>query len=263
MTNPAGFLEIPRQERSNRPVAERLQHWREFVEPLPEDALKRQAERCMDCGIPFCHTGCPVENLIPDWNELVTAGDWRAALERLHRTNNFPEFTGRICPAPCEAACTLNLVDAPVTIKSIECAIVDRGWEEGWIVPEVAARGTGKRIAIVGSGPAGLACAQQLARLGHSPTVFEKADGIGGLLDRGLRIQMRIRVRIRRTAPSRKRVREPVEIEIDHRRREQRQRLADDQAADHGVAERLADFRAGAGPVQQRHPAGQSARRCL
>ena len=186
MTNPAGFLEIPRQDRASRPVAERLRHWREFAEPLPEAELARQAARCMDCGIPFCHTGCPVENLIPDWNDLVTAGDWQAALGRLHRTNNFPEFTGRICPAPCEAACTLNLVDAPVTIKTIECAIVDRGWDEGWIKPEVAARGTGKRIAIVGSGPAGLACAQQLARLGHSPTVFEKADRVGGLLRYGI-----------------------------------------------------------------------------
>jgi glutamate synthase (NADPH/NADH) small chain len=186
MTNPTGFLEIDRRDRPYRPVAERLRHWNEFVEPLPEAELRRQAERCMDCGIPFCHSGCPVENLIPDWNDLVSADQWRAALDRLHRTNNFPEFTGRVCPAPCEAACTLNLDDAPVTIKTIECAIVDRGWEEGWIVPEVAARGTGKRIAIVGSGPAGLACAQQLARLGHSPTVFEKADRIGGLLRYGI-----------------------------------------------------------------------------
>lgn len=186
MTNPTGFLEQDRQDRTYRPVAERLGHWREFVEPLPEAALKAQAGRCMDCGVPFCHTGCPVENFIPDWNDLVTAGQWRAALDRLHRTNNFPEFTGRLCPAPCEAACTLNLDDAPVTIKTIECAIVDRGWDEGWIVPQVAARGTGKRIAIVGSGPAGLACAQQLARMGHSPTVFEKADRIGGLLRYGI-----------------------------------------------------------------------------
>ena len=186
MTNPTGFLETERQERGYRPVAERLRHWREFVEPLPETALKAQAGRCMDCGVPFCHTGCPVENFIPDWNDLVTGGQWRAALDRLHRTNNFPEFTGRLCPAPCEAACTLNLDDAPVTIKTIECAIVDRGWDEGWIVPRVAARGTGKRIAIVGSGPAGLACAQQLARMGHSPTVFEKADRIGGLLRYGI-----------------------------------------------------------------------------
>ena len=140
----------------------------------------------MDCGIPFCHNGCPVNNLIPDWNELVTDGDWRRALDQLHRTNNFPEFTGRVCPAPCEEACTLNLVGAPVTIKSIECAIVDRGWAEGWITPQSAARGTGRRIAVIGSGPAGLACAQQLARLGHAPTVFEKSDRIGGLLRYGI-----------------------------------------------------------------------------
>ena len=140
----------------------------------------------MDCGVPFCHTGCPVGNFIPDWNELVSHDQWKAALERLHRTNNFPEFTGRVCPAPCEAACTLNLDDKPVTIKTIECEIVDRGWREGWILPQTAERGTGKRIAIVGSGPAGLACAQQLARMGHSPTVFEKADRIGGLLRYGI-----------------------------------------------------------------------------
>ena len=140
----------------------------------------------MDCGVPFCQTGCPVNNLIPDWNELVTQDDWRAALERLHRTNNFPEFTGRLCPAPCEAACTLNLDDAPVTIKTIECEIIDRGWREGWITHSLAQHGTGHRIAVVGSGPAGLACAQQLARLGHAPTVFEKSDRIGGLLRYGI-----------------------------------------------------------------------------
>jgi glutamate synthase (NADPH/NADH) small chain len=186
MTNPTGFLEIARKTPGHRPVAERLKHWGEFVEPLPERELRLQAERCMDCGVPFCHTGCPVENFIPDWNDLVTAGQWRAALDRLHRTNNFPEFTGRICPAPCEAACTLNLDDAPVSIKAIECAIVDRGWQEGWIVPQMAPRGTGRRVAIVGSGPAGLACAQQLARMGHAPTVFEKADRVGGLLRYGI-----------------------------------------------------------------------------
>jgi glutamate synthase (NADPH/NADH) small chain len=140
----------------------------------------------MDCGIPFCHTGCPVNNLIPDWNDLVYRDDWKAALDRLHATNNFPEFTGRVCPAPCEAACTLNITDQPVTIKSIECEIVDRGWREGWIAPRSAPRGTGRRIAIVGSGPAGLACAQQLARAGHAPTVFEKNDRIGGLLRYGI-----------------------------------------------------------------------------
>jgi len=186
MSNPTGFLEIERSDRAYRPVAERVKHWREFVEPLPGAEVSRQADRCMDCGVPFCHTGCPVNNLIPDWNALVSNEDWRGALDRLHRTNNFPEFTGRVCPAPCEAACTLNLVDAPVTIKTIECEIVDRGWREGWIKAESAPRGTGRRIAVVGSGPAGLACAQQLARMGHAPTVFEKADRVGGLLRYGI-----------------------------------------------------------------------------
>lgn len=186
MNNPAGFLEIERQERPCRPVAERLKSWGEFIEPLPHEAVARQAERCMDCGIPFCHSACPVNNLIPDWNELVTGEDWRSAIERLHATNNFPEFTGRVCPAPCEAACTLNLEDNPVTIKTIECEIADRGFREGWITPQLSPRGTGRRIAIVGSGPAGLACAQQLARMGHNPTVFEKADRIGGLLRYGI-----------------------------------------------------------------------------
>jgi len=186
MTNPTGFLEIERRDRRYRPVAERVAGWSEFVEPLPSQEVSRQAERCMDCGIPFCHTGCPVNNLIPDWNDLVSRDQWRAALDRLHLTNNFPEFTGRVCPAPCEAACTLNLDDNPVTIKTIECEIVDRGWREGWIVPHMAPRGTGRRVAVVGSGPAGLACAQQLARMGHAPTVFEKADRIGGLLRYGI-----------------------------------------------------------------------------
>jgi glutamate synthase (NADPH/NADH) small chain len=186
MANPTGFLQIERRDRTNQSVAERLRHWSEFVEPLATDEVRKQAERCMDCGIPFCHTGCPVSNFIPDWNDLASRDQWEAALERLHRTNNFPEFTGRVCPAPCEAACTLNLDDNPVTIKTIECEIVDRGWREGWIVPKNADRGTGKRIAVVGSGPAGLACAQQLARMGHSPTVFEKADRIGGLLRYGI-----------------------------------------------------------------------------
>jgi glutamate synthase (NADPH/NADH) small chain len=186
MANPTGFLEIDRKDRVYRPVAERLKHWNEFVEPLAVDATRKQAERCMDCGIPFCHSGCPVNNLIPDWNDLVSRDQWKVALERLHQTNNFPEFTGRVCPAPCEASCTLNLNDDPVTIKTIECEIVDRGWREGWILPQNADRGTGKRIAVVGSGPAGLACAQQLARMGHSPTVFEKSDRIGGLLRYGI-----------------------------------------------------------------------------
>ena len=186
MTNPTGFLDIERRDRTSRPVQERLKHWSEFVDPLPENEVRLQAERCMDCGVPFCHTGCPVNNYIPDWNDLVSRGRWREAVERLHRTNNFPEFTGRVCPAPCEAACTLNLEDQPVTIKTIECEIVDRGFREGWIGPVFSPRGTGKRIAIVGSGPAGLACAQQLARMGHAPTVFEKNDRIGGLLRYGI-----------------------------------------------------------------------------
>ena len=186
MTNPTGFLEIARRDRGYRPVGDRVRDYAEFVEPLAVPEVRRQAERCMDCGVPFCHTGCPVNNLIPDWNDLVSRDQWRAALDRLHNTNNFPEFTGRVCPAPCEAACTLNLADSPVTIKTIECEIVDRGWREGWIAPHMAPRGTGKRIAVVGSGPAGLACAQQLARMGHAPTVFEKSDRIGGLLRYGI-----------------------------------------------------------------------------
>jgi glutamate synthase (NADPH/NADH) small chain len=183
---PTGFLEIERKDRPYEKVEKRLKSWKEFVLPLPPAEVSRQAARCMDCGIPFCHNGCPVNNLIPDWNELVRRDRWRDALDMLHSTNNFPEFTGRICPAPCEAACTLNIDDNPVTIKSIECSIVDRGWEEGWIVPLVAARKTGKRVAVVGSGPAGMACAQQLARAGHAVTLFEKADRIGGLLRYGI-----------------------------------------------------------------------------
>ena len=186
MTNPTGFLTIDRRDRSYRLVGERVSDWREVVAPLPGAEVRRQAERCMDCGVPFCHSGCPVNNLIPDWNDLVSRDDWRNALDRLHATNNFPEFTGRVCPAPCEAACTLNLDDNPVTIKTVECEIIDRGFLEGWIKPRMAPQGTGKRIAIVGSGPAGLACAQQLARMGHAPTVFEKSDRIGGLLRYGI-----------------------------------------------------------------------------
>jgi len=181
-----GFKEIERKERSYRPVDERLKHYREFVEPLSEEDIRAQGARCMDCGIPYCHNGCPVNNIIPDWNDLVYQGNWRAALDVLHSTNNFPEFTGRICPAPCEASCTLNITDNPVTIKTIECAIVDRGWQEGWIEPEIATHKTGKRVAIVGSGPAGMACAQQLARAGHNVYVFEKNARIGGLLRYGI-----------------------------------------------------------------------------
>ena len=186
MTDPTGFLTIDRHDRTTRPIAERVRDYREYVLPLRTDEVEIQATRCMDCGVPFCHTACPVGNFIPDWNGLVSDQHWQAACDRLHRTNNFPEFTGRVCPAPCEAACTLNIDDAAVTIKTIECAIVDKGWEQGWIKPMLAPRGSGKRIAVVGSGPAGLACAQQLARMGHAPTVFEKNDRIGGLLRYGI-----------------------------------------------------------------------------
>jgi glutamate synthase (NADPH/NADH) small chain len=186
MGQPTGFLEIARQDRPYEKVESRRKSWKEFVLNLPHDEIGRQGARCMDCGIPFCHSGCPVNNLIPDWNELVRRDQWQAALESLHSTNNFPEFTGRICPAPCEASCTLNIDDNPVTIKSIECAIVDRGWDEGWIVPQIASAKSGKRVAVVGSGPAGLACAQQLARVGHAVTLFEKSDRIGGLLRYGI-----------------------------------------------------------------------------
>ena len=181
-----GFLEFERQDRGYDKPEERLRHYKEFVHPLGGDAITQQAARCMDCGIPFCHQGCPVNNMIPDWNDLVYRGQWRAASESLHSTNNFPEFTGRICPAPCEASCTLNIIDTPVTIKTIECQIVDRAWEEGWLQPKIAAKKSGKAVAVVGSGPAGLACAQQLARAGHSVTLFEKNDRIGGLLRYGI-----------------------------------------------------------------------------
>jgi glutamate synthase (NADPH/NADH) small chain len=181
-----GFLEIERRDRLYEKVDLRTTTYREFVKPLSASELGDQAARCMDCGIPFCHTGCPVNNLIPDWNNLVYRGQWRAALEILHSTNNFPEFTGRVCPAPCEASCTLNIQDNPVTIKTIECQIVDRGWEEGWIKPLVPAEKSGRKVGVIGSGPAGLACAQQLARAGHAVTVFEKNDRIGGLLRYGI-----------------------------------------------------------------------------
>jgi glutamate synthase (NADPH/NADH) small chain len=168
------------------PVSERVKFFREFVRALPDDEMSRQGARCMDCGIPFCHTGCPVNNIIPDWNDLVYRGNWREALDVLHSTNNFPEFTGRVCPAPCEAACTLNINDDPVAIKSIEQAIADKGWSEGWIGPQLPREKSGKRVAVVGSGPAGLACAQQLARAGHEVTLYEKSDRIGGLLRYGI-----------------------------------------------------------------------------
>ncbi len=186
MGKETGFLELDRLDRTYADPKERLTHYKEFVIPHAEGALKAQASRCMNCGIPYCHNGCPVNNIIPDWNHLVYEGDWQNALEVLHSTNNFPEFTGRICPAPCEASCTLNISDQPVTIKSIECAIVDKGWQEGWIVPQVPEKRTGKTVAVVGSGPAGLAAAQQLARAGHSVTLFEKNDRMGGLMRYGI-----------------------------------------------------------------------------
>jgi len=181
-----GFLEYERVETKYAPVESRIKHWREFTLPMTQDETRTQAGRCMDCGIPYCHTGCPVNNQIPDWNDLVYNDDWRTASLNLHSTNNFPEMTGRICPAPCEAACTLNIDDAPVTIKSIEAAIADRSFEEGWVVPLPAEKKTGKKIAIIGSGPAGLAAAQQLARAGHEVHVYEKNARPGGLLVYGI-----------------------------------------------------------------------------
>jgi len=181
-----GFLEIQREQPSRRKVEDRLHDWFEIYEPFPEEKQREQGARCMDCGVPFCHTGCPVNNLIPDWNDLVYNGRWEAAIRRLHATNNFPEFTGRICPAPCEAACVLGINQPAVSIKLIERSVVERAWEEGWIHPEPPEQNTGKRVAVVGSGPAGLAAAQQLRRAGHSVTVYEKADRIGGLLRYGI-----------------------------------------------------------------------------
>jgi len=181
-----GFLEISRELPPRRPVEERLKDWCELEGKLPEDKLRQQGGRCMDCGIPFCHKGCPLGNIIPDWNDLIYRGRWKDAIQRLHSTNNFPEFTGRVCPAPCEEACVLNINDAPVTIKQIEKQIIDHAFAEGWVAPQPPPRRTGKKVAVVGSGPAGLACAQQLARAGHLVTVFERADRIGGLLRYGI-----------------------------------------------------------------------------
>jgi len=181
-----GFLEIQRLRETSEAVESRLHHYKEFVHRLDDAAAAKQGARCMDCGIPFCQNGCPVNNIIPDWNDLVYRGDWQRAIETLHSTNNFPEFTGRICPAPCESACTLNISDDAVGIKSIEHAIIDKAWEEGWVHPVPAKQSTGKRVAVVGSGPAGLAAAQQLARAGHAVTVFEKNDRVGGLLRYGI-----------------------------------------------------------------------------
>ena len=181
-----GVLEFERNDRHYQPVEERIKHWGEFVMPLPDEDNKKQAARCMDCGIPYCHTGCPVNNQIPDWNDLVYRDQWEEAARNLHSTNNFPEVTGRICPAPCEASCTLNIDDNPVTIKTIECAIADRAISSGWVKPEPPTHKTGKKVAVIGSGPAGMACAQQLARAGHDVHVFEKFAKAGGLLRYGI-----------------------------------------------------------------------------
>ena len=186
MGKPTGFMEIARETPTRRPIPERVQDYLEVYIPFPEEKLRAQGARCMDCGIPFCHQGCPLGNLIPDWNDLVFRNQWRAALDRLHATNNFPEFTGKLCPAPCEASCVLGINDNPVTIKLIEANIIDHAWEQGWVVPQPPKVRTGKTVAIVGSGPAGLACAQQLARVGHTVTVFERDDRIGGLLRYGI-----------------------------------------------------------------------------
>lgn len=195
MGKPTGFIEYIRELPGDLPPHERILHWKEFHRPFPEEKLRNQGARCMDCGIPFCHTGkllngmasgCPINNLIPEWNDLVYRGLWQQALERLLKTNNFPEFTGRVCPAPCEGSCTLGINDPPVTIKNIELAIVEKGFQEGWIVPEPPAKRTGKQVAVIGSGPAGLACADLLNRAGHGVTVFERADRIGGLLIYGI-----------------------------------------------------------------------------
>ena len=186
MGKPTGFMEFERVSETYEPVPKRLKHYKEFVATLPEEDAKTQGARCMDCGIPFCNNGCPVNNIIPDWNDAVYRGNWQQALEVLHSTNNFPDFTGRICPAPCEAACTLGINAEPVGIKSVEHFIIDKAWEMGWVVPQPAKQRTGKKVAVVGSGPAGLAAAQQLARVGHDVTVFEKSSRIGGLLGFGI-----------------------------------------------------------------------------
>jgi glutamate synthase (NADPH/NADH) small chain len=186
MGKPTGFIEFQRLSEAYEPADTRLKHYREFVVTLSDEQAAVQGARCMDCGVPFCNTGCPVNNIIPDWNDLVYRGHWAQALAVLHSTNNFPDFTGRICPAPCEAACTLNINAEPVGIKSIEHAIVDKGWEKGWIVPQPSSRKTGRKVAVIGSGPAGMAAAQQLARVGHSVVVFERSDRLGGLLRYGI-----------------------------------------------------------------------------
>jgi glutamate synthase (NADPH) small chain len=186
MADPRGFLTTPRETPTRRPVDIRIQDWQEVYTDFAPERLQKQAGRCMDCGIPFCHQGCPLGNLIPEWNDLVWRDDWREAIERLHATNNFPEFTGRLCPAPCETACVLGINADPVTIKQVEVEIVDRAWDEGWIAPQIAERLSGKTVGVVGSGPAGLAVAQQLTRAGHTVVVYERADRIGGLLRYGI-----------------------------------------------------------------------------
>src|SRR2546422_5274566 len=186
MADPKGFMKYAREGPKRRPVELRTLDWKEFYEPISEDKLKEQGARCMDCGVPFCqsHNGCPVVNLIPEWNDLVHRGRWKDALKALHATNNFPEFTGRLCPAPCESACVLGINSDPVSIRIIERNIIDKGFDEGWVAPVLPVARTGRTVAVVGSGPAGLAAAQQLAREGHSVTVFEKADRIGGVAPR-------------------------------------------------------------------------------
>jgi len=186
MGNPTGFIEIQRKKHPTRPVEERIKDWREVYVPYPKADLQQQGARCMDCGIPFCHQGCPLGNLIPDWNDLVYRDRWRAAIDRLHQTNNFPEFTGRLCPAPCEGSCVLGINADPVTIKAVEVSIIDYAWDQGWVTPQPPASRTSKKVAVVGSGPAGLAAADQLNRAGHSVTVFEKSDRVGGLLRYGI-----------------------------------------------------------------------------
>ena len=186
MGEPTGFLKWDRETPQRRRIAVRVQDWQEVYEKFPTEDLKHQAGRCMDCGIPFCNNGCPLGNLIPDWNDLVYRGHWKDAVERLHATNNFPEFTGRLCPAPCESACVLGINSDAVTIKQVEVEIIDRAWSEGWVNPQLPSKKTGKRVVVIGSGPAGLACAQQLTRVGHDVVVLERADRIGGLLRYGI-----------------------------------------------------------------------------